>query len=371
MSSVNNSKAYSGQQGCVTIPARKCKEDTGVPDWAVGKPLVSKFLFNKDDIAHLRRGSVWAEQMDPEQQHTAFRIIECTPADTGKCEIKSEYSHIQFINAGFDLEKGFGLGDDEEAPQIDPSFENLMNFLNSFLSLIIWLKDAHLAGFSHNDIKLDNICFDGQAVRLIDFSDRSHTVWIGEDGQAAVLKSKGLGGIMAKFTNNQKTMKLQITDINNIKEILLDLLNNIMEPFKLSLKYARALKIALHSYNDESNNNDSTVASEIYSGINTRLQFFLKILIVQLKNVKADEIFAKEPINYTELQVGRQLTKEEKDCVKTLQQKLRDEAFMRTWSEEDDASYKESVSSMNRKVGGGRRTRRLKRQRRRTLRRRL
>jgi len=144
-----------------------------------------------------------------------------------------------------------------------------------------------------------------------------------------------------------------------------------MEPFKLSLKYARALKIALHSYNDESNNNDSTVASEIYSGINTRLQFFLKILIVQLKNVKADEIFAKEPINYTELQVGRQLTKEEKDCVKTLQQKLRDEAFMRTWSEEDDASYKESVSSMNRKVGGGRRTRRLKRQRRRTLRRRL
>jgi hypothetical protein len=209
-------------------------------------------------------------------------------------------------------------------------------------------------------------------VRLIDFSDRSHTVW-GE-----ILESKGsLGNIKFKFNNNEAKKKLQIEDINGINDLLLELLNTIMESYKLSLTYARALKIALHGYKEPDNN--SNIASDIYIGINEKIQFFLKLLIAQLEKIGPDEFFAKEDINYFELKMGRQATpaeiaaalsklqenigkpatfQQKENAKKLLRQRLRDAAFMQTWSDADTYSYELAKADVMNRKGGTRKMRR-------------
>lgn len=362
---MNNSQAYSGQQGCVTIPDRKCKSNTPEPEWVNGKPLVSKFLFNITDVEHLRRGSDWAATNDPEQLYTAFRIIECEPADTGKCVIKKEYSHVKFINAGIDLEKGLiyhldSTGDDEAQPKLKLTGAMLLTFLRSFLEFIVWLKGAHATGFSHNDIKADNFCFDGSRVRLIDFSDRSHTVW------DAVLKSAGLGGTIITFKNSN--WALQNKDIERIRaDVLEQVLEGILKPHKMSLEYVKAYKLAKHVFNEAVKGNTPEAK---YNAVNAQIQSFLKILIHRLSLLKPEEFFAVKDVDYRELFSGRKLSPKNflnrSPAALELKKRVFAEAFMQTWTEEEEMLFRAEVALPS---GGSRKTRRRKglRRRRATL----
>jgi hypothetical protein len=350
---MNNNVAYSGQQGCVTIPDRKCKLNTPIPDWAKGQKLVSKFLFNKTDIEHLRRGSDWAALNDPEQKYTAFRIIECDPVDTGKCVINGEYSHIKFINAGPDLENGYVVDIDKffigELPKWTLTADKLLILLKASLDFIKWLKVAHNNGFSHNDIKASNICFDGSNMRLIDFSDRTHTVW------NAVFKSKGFTGQTIVFDNNKDNRNRQIKDIRLIRELFPELFKTLMEQQHMSLKFAQALKIATHILTEEITD---ASAEEYYNNLNLNFQEFLSTMINMLNNIKQDELFTSDNIDYRGLSYGRKFTPAELKLSygkkEDLRKELKKEAFM-SWTEKDDELYVHMVALLPGR--GGRRGR--------------
>ena len=209
--------SHSGVNGCVTFPARDCAIKQDIPGWALGKKLISKFLFKEEEIIHLRRGDTWAKIVDPEQKFTAYQIIECPAKNTGRCKLPKRlgnYTHVQMLNAGknivismlggaddtdwlrnerIDIEDEFLVIEKlpkwfiKERQSDDLVFTGLPNYvenptllLNFFLAakkLLPWLKERHFSGFVHNDLKPVNMCFDGSKIRLIDFSNRTFTEW--------------------------------------------------------------------------------------------------------------------------------------------------------------------------------------------------
>jgi len=207
--------SHSGVNGCVTFPARQCSSNIELPSWAIGKPLISKFLFKQDEIVHLRRGDIWAKSADPGQEFTAYEIIECPAKNKGRCKLPKpigSYTHVQMLNAGknvlISMLGGVDSSDwlrneridiEDEFPVIEkipkwferqsenlvftgiPNYVEhpnlLLNYFIAAKNLLPWLKERHFSGFVHNDLKPVNMCFDGSNIRLIDFSNRTFTEW--------------------------------------------------------------------------------------------------------------------------------------------------------------------------------------------------
>ena len=239
--------SHSGVNGCVTFPARECSNEHILPDWARGKKLISKFLFKEDEITHLRRGDSWAKTVDSEQKFTAYQIIECAAKNAGKCKLPknlTSYTHVQMLNAGKNVLIAMLGGVDsndwlrsnliyifdqfstvEKMPKwyirekqtLDLEFTGfpeyledpalLRNFFIAAQKLLIWLKERHMNGFVHNDLKPVNMCFDGVDIRLIDFSNRTFTAW----GQS--LTYSFVEGDDPRTYTNTKDQKMAIKDI--------------------------------------------------------------------------------------------------------------------------------------------------------------
>jgi hypothetical protein len=156
---------------------------------------------------------------------------------------------------------------------------------------------------------------------------------------------------MITFDNNRTKMTRQLIDIDTIREILIQLFDTLPKSYRLRLHYLRALKISKRLFEMEEAPNAQSPLMR-YTQENNKLQQFLKLLLNQIVNIPAGELFAKEEIDYDALFNGRDLTQEEADCLKLKKRALRDQAFMRTWSEDEASDFNSALKKININKGG-------------------
>lgn len=156
----------SGTYGCVITPAFNCNTNNDILDNSV-----SKLFTSKDDYEIEIANHNMITNIDKNNDFTLKLISNCeinrafinkNTDYIEKCYLKNKkakFYQIIYEYGGYDLLYYFNIKRDID---ISVFFKNFIKILKGIKSLII-------NGITHNDIKLNNILFNGSKISLIDF----------------------------------------------------------------------------------------------------------------------------------------------------------------------------------------------------------
>lgn len=156
----------SGTYGCVITPAFNCNTDNDILENSVSKLFTNKHDYEIEIANHNMITSI-----DKNNDFTLKLISNCE-IDTSfinkntdnieRCDLKNKkdkFYQIIYEYGGYDLLYYFNVKRD-----IDISI-----FFKNFIKIIKGIKALIINGITHNDIKLNNILFNGTKISLIDF----------------------------------------------------------------------------------------------------------------------------------------------------------------------------------------------------------